>query len=70
MLMDKTQTIYTVIGAVGVYLAHYIENKIQFKDNPKEMPNFFYPHVNRVAFYWTAGAIAYWVAINSVGYKP
>ncbi|MAA65896.1 MAG: hypothetical protein CL581_14115 [Alteromonadaceae bacterium] len=62
--MDRTQTIYTVVGTVGVFLAHGIENRIQFKDNPEDRPGFFYPHVNRVAFYWTLGAIGYWVLLN------
>ena len=65
--MDRIQTIYTVIGTIGVFLAHGIENQIQFKDKPNEKPGFFYPHVNRVATYWALGAIAYWVLLNQSG---
>jgi hypothetical protein len=63
-MLDRTQLIYTAVGAVGVYLAHGIENQIQFKGDKENNPGFIYPHVNRIALYWTLGAVGYWILLN------
>tara|TARA_Y100001937_G_C7060060_1_gene303311 strand:- start:607 stop:819 length:213 start_codon:yes stop_codon:yes gene_type:complete len=65
--ISSTQWIYTGVGTVGIYLAHWIENKIQHPEK-----DFLYniDHVNRVAFYWFLGATGYWVAINQANFVP
>ena len=65
--MNNTQIVYTVVGAIGIYLAHGIENK---KQNPDEPIWFNIDHINRVALYWSLGAIGYWLIINRIGYIP
>ena len=54
--------IFTAVGTVGIYLAHWIENKIQYPDKPI---TYNINHVNRVALYWTLGALAYFVWIEN-----
>ena len=52
---------YVAIGAVGIYLADGIENRIQ---NPDESLWFNINHINRIAFYWAVGALAYFAVID------
>ena len=59
--MNTTQTIYTVVGVIGIYLAHGIENK---KQNPEKKVWYNIDHINRVAFYWALGATGYWFLIK------
>ena len=60
--MNHAQVIYTAIGVGGIYLAHMIESKMQDQEIPWE-------HINRIALYWGAGAIAYWILLNASGVK-
>jgi len=60
-MIQNIDLVYTGIGAVGIYLAHGIENKIQ---KPDEKLWYNIDHINRVALYWTLGALAYFVLIR------
>tara|TARA_R100001224_G_C3967805_1_gene131433 strand:- start:267 stop:455 length:189 start_codon:yes stop_codon:yes gene_type:complete len=62
MMITNEQFIYTAIGAVGIYLAHSIEYKLQDSDTNWE-------HMNRVVLYWVVGALVYWVILNQSGWK-
>ena len=62
--MNRVQTIYTFVGAIGIYLAHGIENK---KENPNKDTWFNIEHINRIALYWSLGAVGYWVLLNQSG---
>jgi len=62
MTITRTQGIYTIVGTVGIYLAHWI----WYKRNEQEYNS---DHVNALAFYWAIGAIVYWVLLNRSGYK-
>lgn len=41
-----------LVGALGIYLAHWIWYR-------KEDSEFSWEHVNALAFYWILGALAY-----------
>tara|TARA_R100001086_G_C11792891_1_gene246745 strand:+ start:250 stop:438 length:189 start_codon:yes stop_codon:yes gene_type:complete len=60
-LITNLDLVYTGIGAIGIYLAHGIENKIQ---KPDEKITYNIDHINRIALYWTLGALAYFAVIR------
>lgn len=60
MMITRAQWIYTGVGAVGIYLAHSIEFKLQDQDTN-------WDHMNRIVLYWVLGALAYWLLLNQSG---
>lgn len=61
-MLGKREMAYLVVGAVGIYLAHGIENKVQ---NPEGGAYANIDHINRVAFYWSIGAGLYFLALKA-----
>ena len=57
-MITQTDLLYVGVGALGIYLAHGIENKMQ---NPDESLFYNMSHINRVAFYWSLGALAFFI---------
>tara|TARA_R110002020_G_scaffold133557_1_gene298011 strand:+ start:11334 stop:11606 length:273 start_codon:yes stop_codon:yes gene_type:complete len=46
------------VGAVGIFLAHMIESKVQKNE---EYP---WAHMSRIALYWSLGALAYFAVFR------
>ena len=61
MAIEKIDYVYTFVGAMGIYLAHGIENYYQEKENDKKSID----HMSRIASYWTLGALAYFAILRS-----
>jgi len=61
MAIEKIDYVYTFVGAMGIYLAHGIENYYQEKENDKKSID----HMSRIAGYWTLGALAYFAILRS-----
>tara|TARA_R100001086_G_C11792627_1_gene246667 strand:+ start:440 stop:643 length:204 start_codon:yes stop_codon:yes gene_type:complete len=57
-MITSEQIGYVIVGGLGIYLAHFIENRYQ---NPNEAVTFNLDHINRVALYWGLGATAYFL---------
>ena len=60
MAIERIDYIYTFIGAMGIYLAHSIENARTDKPSNKRS----FEHMSSIAFYWTLGALAYFYLIR------
>lgn len=56
--MDKNAVGFVTVGAVGIFLAHIIESKVQKSET---IP---YAHMSRIAFYWALGALAYFSMVR------
>ena len=61
-MITQTDLVYVGVGALGIYLAHGIENKLQ---KPDEKLFYNIDHINRIAMYWRLGALAYFVILRS-----
>ena len=56
--MDRIVAEFVTVGAVGIFLAHIIESKVQKSET---VP---YAHMSRIAFYWALGALAYFSMVR------
>ncbi len=61
MAIERIDYVYTFVGAMGIYLAHGIENYYQEMDNDKKSIE----HMSRIALYWSLGALAYFAVLRS-----
>ena len=61
MAIERVDLLYTFVGAMGIYLAHGIENYYQEVETDKKS----FDHMSRIAAYWSLGALAYFAIIRS-----